>query len=176
MSAPKRIGIVLIVLASCVGCDQATKGIARTVLHETEIHSYLYDTIRFQLTQNEGGFLSLGASLPDPWRQVLLTGGVFVLLGILSYAMLSRKLSDVTVFALALIFAGGASNLLDRLLYGGRVTDFLNLGIGSLRTGIFNVADINITFGALILIAGELLSRGGPHERLTKNAGSCRET
>ncbi|HXC20398.1 MAG TPA: signal peptidase II, partial [Steroidobacteraceae bacterium] len=54
--------------------------------------------------------------------------------------------------ALALIAGGGISNLIDRLLYGGRVTDFLNVGIGSLRTGIFNVADMAILAGALLLI------------------------
>lgn len=168
MSTAKKVALVLVVLVSCVGCDQATKGIARNVLVENEAHSYFADTIRVQLTHNEGGFLSLGASLPEPWRQILLTGGVFVLLGILCYAMLSKQSNAVTVLALALIFGGGASNLLDRLLYGGRVTDFLNVGIGSLRTGIFNVADIDITLGALILMANELLSKGGSHGRSTR--------
>jgi signal peptidase II len=42
--------------------------------------------------------------------------------------------------------------LIDRLLYHGRVTDFLNVGIGSLRTGIFNLADMAILAGALLLV------------------------
>jgi signal peptidase II len=51
-----------------------------------------------------------------------------------------------------LVAAGGISNLIDRLFYDGRVTDFLNVGIGSFRIGIFNVADMAILAGALLLI------------------------
>lgn len=50
--------------------------------------------------------------------------------------------------AWSLVLAGGLGNLLDRLIYDGRVIDFMNLGIGSLRTGIFNVADVCITIGS----------------------------
>jgi signal peptidase II len=32
------------------------------------------------------------------------------------------------------------------------VTDFLNVGIGNLRTGIFNIADMAIMTGALLLL------------------------
>jgi signal peptidase II len=53
---------------------------------------------------------------------------------------------------LALVAGGGISNLIDRLLYNGRVTDFLNVGIGGVRTGIFNVADMAIMAGALLLL------------------------
>ena len=53
---------------------------------------------------------------------------------------------------MALIAGGGTSNLLDRIMDGGRVTDFLNVGIGSLRTGIFNFADMAILAGAILVI------------------------
>lgn len=46
----------------------------------------------------------------------------------------------------------------DRLLHEGRVIDFMNVGIGSLRTGIFNVADVCITIGVLLLVL-EMLQR-----------------
>jgi len=49
------------------------------------------------------------------------------------------------------VCGGGLSNLVDRIAYDGHVVDFLNIGIGSLRTGIFNVADMAITAGALLL-------------------------
>jgi signal peptidase II len=50
------------------------------------------------------------------------------------------------------IIGGGISNIFDRILFGGYVTDFMNFGIGSLRTGILNFADMSITFGAIVLI------------------------
>ena len=56
-------------------------------------------------------------------------------------------------FLLVLFVAGGSSNWIDRLLHG-RVVDFLNLGIGPVRTGVFNVADVAIMAGALLVILG----------------------
>jgi signal peptidase II len=53
--------------------------------------------------------------------------------------------------AYALLAGGGAGNLWDRLA-GGAVTDFLNLGIGPVRTGIFNVADLAIVAGVVVLL------------------------
>jgi len=50
---------------------------------------------------------------------------------------------------LMLIVGGGLGNLIDRLFFGGKVTDFVSMGIGPLRTGIFNVADVAIMFGSL---------------------------
>lgn len=43
-------------------------------------------------------------------------------------------------------------NLIDRVFQDGQVIDFLHLGVGTLRTGIFNVADVAITCGAMMLV------------------------
>ncbi len=58
---------------------------------------------------------------------------------------------------LSMILAGGFANLWDRILNGGVVIDFMNMGIGSLRTGVFNVADVFITFGVLVFLGVELV-------------------
>jgi signal peptidase II len=49
------------------------------------------------------------------------------------------------------ILAGGIGNMIDRVTNAGKVTDFMNLGLGPVRTGIFNVADMAITGGAMLL-------------------------
>jgi signal peptidase II len=59
---------------------------------------------------------------------------------------------------LMLFVAGGLSNLIDRVAMG-TVIDFLNVGIGSFRTGIFNVADVAIMVGAAMLIADRYRAR-----------------
>ena len=51
-----------------------------------------------------------------------------------------------------LVMGGGFGNLIDRIYNQGRVVDFMNLGIGSLRTGVFNVADLAVTFGAIAVV------------------------
>jgi signal peptidase II len=157
MSITKRFVLIFIMVVSCVGCDQTTKSVAKSLLSETETLSFLNDTVRLQLAYNQGAFLGLGSSLPEPWRQTLFSIGVgFILLALLGYTLLSKSASPSVIFAFALLFSGGIGNLMDRLMYSGYVVDFINLGIGSLRTGIFNVADIAVTIGVFILIAGEL--------------------
>jgi signal peptidase II len=54
-----------------------------------------------------------------------------------------------------LFIAGGASNWLDRLAFG-RAVDFINIGVGPLRTGIFNLADVAIMAGAGLVILAEV--------------------
>ncbi len=148
---PKPV-IILLITLSCVGCDQATKAIAKQYLAPGALLSFAGDTFRLQYAENSGAFLSLGASLPDPWRHLVFTVlvGIF-LLGLLVYLLVSRSLPSAATICLSFVFAGGISNLFDRIAYDGRVIDFLNIGIGPLRTGIFNVADMAITFGALFL-------------------------
>lgn len=153
---PKLI-LLLVIFASCIGCDQAAKLVAKRQLVPGEVLSYAGDTFRLQYAENTGAFLSLGASLPDHWRQWLFTilTGVF-LLGLLGYLLVSKTLTRFSFVCLSFVCAGGIGNLIDRIAYDGRVVDFLNVGIGPLRTGIFNVADMAITFGALLLLLESL--------------------
>ena len=157
MSMAKRFALILVVLVGCVGCDQTTKSIAQFYLPSTEAWSFLGDTVRLQLTHNTGAFLGLGSSMPEFWRHLLFNvGGTALLVGLLGYALLAKRLHPVGVFAIALYLAGGTSNVIDRWAYGGYVVDFLNVGIGPVRTGIFNFADMFIMAGGAILLATEL--------------------
>lgn len=58
-------------------------------------------------------------------------------------------------WAAILFISGGASNWLDRATRGS-VVDFMNLGIGTLRTGIFNAADVSILTGAAVFALVEI--------------------
>jgi len=75
------------------------------------------------------------------------------------FLALKRGLTSSVVVALSLILSGGVGNIIDRLSHDGRVVDFMNMGIGagrwSLRTGIFNVADLAIVGGLLLLVCFE---------------------
>src|SRR4029079_18326764 len=98
-------------------------------------------------------FLSLGASLPEPVRRFLLTFAVGAsLIALLIYiARNGARLGLLFFSALALIWAGGTSNLIDRIARQGHVTDFLILRLGPLQTGVFNAADVVIVAGAIAL-------------------------
>ncbi|MBU4319357.1 MAG: signal peptidase II [Proteobacteria bacterium] len=152
MSILKRFILLLVVTFFCVGCDQVTKFVAKSALAGTNAYSCWGDTLRLDMVYNAGAFLSLGSSLPEPWRQGIFTFGTGILvLGTLVYLFLCKPGHFSEVLAVSLFFAGGVGNLIDRIAYGGLVVDFINLGIGTFRTGIFNVADVTITAGFLIL-------------------------
>lgn len=149
-----RAAFLAVVLIACVGCDQATKQYAVENLKGTPPQSYLGDTFRIQYAENPGAFLSLGTNLPDHARFWLLTVVNGVVLSFVAAVLVFRKEIDrLTLVALTLILAGGIGNLIDRVTtQEGVVIDFLNLGIGGLRTGVFNVADMAITGGFFLLL------------------------
>lgn len=149
--------LVLQIILACSVVDQATKWLAKKYLAPDGFISFAGDTFRFQYAENTGAFLSFGSSLPEPWRHILLTILVgFFLMGLLAYLIFSRTLPWHYTACLSLVCGGGLSNLIDRLAYDGRVVDFLNTGIGPVRTGIFNVADMAITAGVILLLVDSL--------------------
>ncbi len=145
--------LILVVISVCIAVDQATKGLARKYLAPDGFVSFAGDTFRLQYAENTGAFLSLGSSLPEPWRHIVFTVlvGIF-LLALLAFVFFHRSAPRELTLFLALLCAGGLSNLIDRIAYSGRVVDFLNVGVGPLRTGIFNIADMAITGGAIFLL------------------------
>jgi signal peptidase II len=150
-------------MAGTVGCDQATKQLAISQLRDEPAQTFLGGILRLSFAENPGAFLGLGGSLSRPVQFWLLTAGVgLLLLSMLVYAVTSRRITRLHVVAIALIAGGGVGNLIDRVMNDGRVVDFMNLGIGSLRTGIFNVADVAIMLGGglLLLAAREPKSLG----------------
>ncbi len=160
MTVAKRFALISTVSLACAGCDHATKLLARSYLPHSASRSFLGDTIRLQLAHNPGGFLSFGDSFQEPWRHLLFNeGGGTMLVILLVYALLSKRLPTIVTFAIALYVAGGASNLIDRLLHGGVVLDFINVGIGPVRTGIFNIADMCVMASATLLLGYEIRRR-----------------
>jgi len=157
-----RAGLVAVLLLACVGCDQVTKIVVRDHIALGASQSFLGDTFRLTHAENPGAFLSLGASLPYAVRIAIFQGGVgLIVAGLLGYALFARKLDAASVAGFALLAASGLGNLIDRVLREGHVTDFLNLGLGWLRAGIFNVADVLGVIGfVLLLMRQRAMSKG----------------
>lgn len=154
MKQPKRlVWIALIVLINLI-LDQGTKWIAKETIANSPTKSYLWDTFRLTYAENRGAFLSMFSTLPESVRFWLLNIGVgLLLLGLLIYSATSKQLETMHVIGYAIIAGGGISNWLDRAFRDGSVVDFMNMGIGtSLRTGIFNVADVAILIGIGLLL------------------------
>jgi len=161
-----RLALVAVMVIACVGCDQTTKVLARAHLQGHRTASFFDDTLRLQYAENPGAFLSLGESLPQRWRTAVFTVGAgAVLTAILLYAVLAAAAGPAQIIALSLIGGGGIGNLVDRVRNDGCVTDFLNIGIGPLRTGIFNVADVALMAGIALLVLQGRRSQRPPPER-----------
>jgi len=137
-----------------IGCDRVTKDIAKAHLMFHPPISYLHNTFVLEYTENTGAALSLGDSLSKPLSFWLLSIVPLLFLVVL-FVYAIRKvavLSNWKLFAFSLIFAGGLGNIIDRLAFDRHVTDFMNVGLGDLRTGIFNVADMCVTAGVIVLL------------------------
>jgi signal peptidase II len=137
-----------------IGCDRLTKDLAKEHLKDKAAITYFHDTIRLQYVENTGAALSLGDSLPKTvsfWLLSILP--LVILLGLLGYTFKNlQQMGMMKIFSIALIFSGGIGNIIDRILFDRHVTDFMNLGIGNIRTGIFNVADVCVTAGVIGLL------------------------
>ncbi|TXD33747.1 signal peptidase II [Lujinxingia vulgaris] len=145
--------LLALIIITSVGCDQATKIVAREQLEGAGRLSYLGDTFRLVLIENHGAFLGMGSEMPAALRTAIFVGVVSIaLIAFLVWIMRTPSLSKFSVVAAGLVIGGGIGNVIDRVLFDGGVTDFLNLGIGTLRTGIFNVADVWIMVGAAMML------------------------
>ena len=136
-------------------CDQRSKYLAGEHLRGSNGISLLADTVRLDYTENQGAFLGFGAFLPAAWRAAIFTVGCSAAIAVIfSYTLLATRASYFQVLGLSLICGGGIGNVIDRWIYG-YARDFLNVGLGPIRTGIFNVADIALMTGCLLVLLAQ---------------------
>jgi signal peptidase II len=155
--------LLLVLITATVGCDRVSKNFAKASLDGKPVQSLLGDTVRLEYAENIGGFLSLGATLEPQLRAVLFCIGNGLILAALLVTAIQFRQRTWYVVGACLAFAGGASNLLDRIMQHA-VIDFVSVGIGDrLRTGIFNVADVAILLGICVMMFSLSQSRRTIH-------------
>ncbi len=142
--------------------DRGTKHLVETRVAEWEAVPVINGFFRIVHTRNTGVAFSLFAEEGAGGGGAVLTA-VTAALTLLVAALLwqaSRSLREHWTMpaALALILAGAAGNLFDRVAFGS-VTDFLDFYAGTHHWPAFNVADSSITCGAALLAANAWLSR-----------------
>ncbi|MEO7455177.1 MAG: signal peptidase II [Gemmatimonadaceae bacterium] len=138
------------VLAFVTAIDVVTKGWAERVLTPQRIpHEVFGEWLRFTLVYNPGAAFGLHLG---PQSRMIFTGLTLVALVILARLFLYTERGDTPrVLALALVCAGAFGNLLDRLRSELGVVDFLDVGLGDTRWPTFNVADMAVSIGAMLL-------------------------
>lgn len=161
MKHATRLALVLSMIAAIVIVDQATKAAARVDLRLDVVHRVVGNILVFVRVENNGAFLSLGSTWNPAARRIVfsvLTGAMTVLLVL--YLIRSSRATPLQTLALAAVAGGGVSNIIDRIVRNGLVTDFLNVGIGNVRTGIFNLADFFILTGVIMFVVTSLGGEG----------------
>ncbi len=109
--------------------------------------------LALELSLNPGAFLSLGAALPPQVKQLIFIIGVAVVVAwAMGWSLSNWNQPLHKVLPLYAIALGGIANLIDRVFRDGHVVDYMVLNIGPAHTGVFNIADIAITVGALYLL------------------------
>ncbi|MGB7538772.1 MAG: signal peptidase II [Anaerolineales bacterium] len=153
MKDRKQLAIFALIVATVVIIDHAAKLVLTAYLADGARYSYLADFLRLEAVFNTGAILSLGSQLPDALRMWVIPALTAAVLAWVSWMLIREKESGPAFIGLSLVWAGGFSNLVDRLVYG-QVFDFFNLGFGAVRTGTSNLADVAILAGIPLIAIG----------------------
>ena len=157
-----RTVIILLIIIINVGCDQASKKIVRENVSQNEIIQVLNNHLIVTNVENSGAFLSLGNSLPRATKNIVLSLlPALVIVLALNYVIRKQAIDRLSLFGLCCIAGGGIGNIYDRIMYGS-VTDFLQISAGGFQTGIFNLADLSIMTGTIIILFSSVSKRKIP--------------
>ena len=148
----KRNILITIIVLLGIAFDQISKVWVRNNFESYIETSIVGDIFTLIKVENTGAFLGMGSELPETLRVLLLIIlPVIVLVGITVYTYLDKSLDKTSIIGFSLIIGGGIGNIFDRIVYGS-VTDFLYLNFEFFKTGIFNIADLSVTTGMILIL------------------------
>ncbi len=159
MKLSRNLSIILLIVAN-ITIDQISKVVVRATIEEDQVIKIIGDNFIMTRVQNSGAFLGMGSELNDTLRLILLLIlPVVVLGGVIYYILKNKALDRLSLIAFCCIIGGGIANVFDRIVEGS-VTDFFYIKLTDIiRTGIFNVADMSVTFGMILLLIASFIHR-----------------
>ncbi len=138
------------VVITVVLSDIVTKWIAVRDLWPRGVPREVFgDVVRLTLVYNRGAAFGLNVGEYSRWIFLVLTVVALVILGQLYRATAARDIART--LAIALVSGGAIGNLIDRIRGPQGVVDFIDIGIGDMRWPTFNVADMAVSTGAVLL-------------------------
>lgn len=153
--------ILLLTLAAVVATDLASKRWALDALGDGRPLELLGGFVPLTLAFNRGAAFSI--SVGDSSRWVFLALSVAALAALLPLYRATRPDDRGRLFSIALVLAGALGNMIDRVRWNRGVVDFIGpIDLGFTKWPIFNVADMAITVGAVLLGLSLLRDRGAP--------------
>lgn len=150
-------------LALTIVLDMATKAWAERVLLRHVPVEVIGEWFRLTLGYNEG--IAFGLFATDGPGVIIASGAATLLIALwVVHALRTNGGAVPSPWAFGLLLGGGIANLIDRI-GDGRVTDFLDLGLGTHRWPTFNLADLYIVVGVGLLVLGTFRPPPGRDER-----------
>lgn len=138
------------VIAVVVVLDIFTKNWAEATLQPRGVPREVFgDGVRLTLVYNPGAAFGLHLGPWSRWIFLALTVGALVILARLY--LHTRAGERIRAFALGLVTSGAIGNLIDRITSPIGVVDFIDIGVGDWRWPTFNVADMAVSVGAILL-------------------------
>jgi len=138
------------VAAACVvAADLATKLVAEAQLALRSAVSVVGDTVQLRLVYNSGAAFGLHLGPFSRWIFLAVAIGAIIVLDRMS--RLAPPGDRLRQLATGLVTGGAFGNLVDRIRNTQGVVDFLDVGLGIHRWPTFNVADIGVSCGAILL-------------------------
>lgn len=155
---PVKLFFAVLIIVSNVACDQLTKVKVRREINQNEVISVIDDHFILTKVENTGAALSLGENLSPVLKIILLQiMPVLVLLFLFITIIRQKDITPLNTVAFAFIIGGGIGNIYDRILYSS-VTDFMYLKWGVFHTGIFNMADVSVVIGTVLIVISTLIA------------------
>jgi signal peptidase II len=145
----RKTALYVGVVFSVVALDVLTKWIVERSLRLYDPVPVWGDFFRLTYIFNKGAAfgLNLGESSRFIFMGLALVAVVFLLAMYRSTPWADR----MRLIAIASVTGGALGNLIDRVRSDRGVVDFLDFGLGTVRWPVFNVADIAVTCGAVLL-------------------------
>ncbi len=144
-----KAALLAIIVAAIVVVDFFTKLIVLSSMREYEQIDVIGGYVRLTFIENTGA--AFGIHIGGYDRLVFLVLSILALAALAAMFWATPVRERARLVAIAAICGGAIGNLLDRVRSARGVVDFLDIGIGNLRWPIFNVADIAVTTGAVLL-------------------------
>ncbi len=147
--ARSKATLFLPVVLFLVVADRVTKMIAESSLVLYVPEELWGNALRWTLVYNPGAAFGLHLGPWSRWIFMALTIGALVILTNLYRH--TRNGDTWRTLAIALVTSGALGNLIDRIISPRGVVDFIDVGIGATRWPTFNVADMAVSTGAVLL-------------------------
>ncbi|PIY09817.1 MAG: signal peptidase II [Flavobacteriaceae bacterium CG_4_10_14_3_um_filter_33_47] len=153
MKLSRRSLFIILTIILTIAIDQISKILVRAYVIPSEKTNIIGTYFTLHNVENTGAFLGMGSDLSPLLKLILLLILPIAVLGFVTVHIFKDKsLDNLSIFAFASIIGGGIANVYDRIVYGS-VTDFFHIDLGGVfRTGIFNLADLSVTTGMIILL------------------------